>query len=68
MTKAQAMEKAERESRGGFVQHVNATRCDQCRADGNSALICHKAGGGEYVVSDWFDGLTVASFENGVRL
>lgn len=56
MTLAEAMKKAEAESRNGYVQHVNRTYNPNRPKEEN------------FYVSDWYDSSTVASFENGVRL
>lgn len=59
MTLEQAKMRAEKESKKGYVQHVNRT-CD------SSDLRAMAEGRYSYTVSDWYDSArTVASYENG---
>ena len=54
MNLKEATDKARIESLNGYVQHV------QC--------LDHAVYGKRYIVSDWYDGTTVASFMNGKQL
>jgi hypothetical protein len=62
MTLEEAITKAKDNSRNGYVQHV-------CKMNPESAKYRGvEAGREDYVVSDWYDGTTVVSFENGRQL
>lgn len=61
MTLQAAKQKAQAESRNGYVQHVNRTVA--------SSDLRGLAANPEYFVSDWYDSeTTVASYENGKPL
>lgn len=62
MTLVDAMRMAEVESRGGFVQHV--CKLDPAKADARYRGV-NVDPNADYIVSDWFDDSTVASFEDG---
>lgn len=65
MRLSDAMRKAEAESRNGYVQYV-------CKLNPKKADARYRGvdvdPNDDYIVSDWLDDTTVASFENGRRL
>jgi hypothetical protein len=65
MTLEEAITKAREESRNGYVQHV--CKFDPAKADARYRGIDVNPNA-DYIVSDWYDGSTVVSFENGRRL